>query len=90
MTDAVTRLIAVRHGETAWNRDARIQGHTDSLPSVPFVPSLPFLPTRDASHASSVPENLYRQQVRKQTYRFRHQTFFSLVTFCSGFTFSTD
>lgn len=29
MTDAVTRLIAVRHGETAWNRDARIQGHTD-------------------------------------------------------------
>ena len=29
MTDAVTRLIAVRHGETAWNREARIQGHTD-------------------------------------------------------------
>ena len=29
MTDAVTRLIAVRHGETAWNRDTRIQGHTD-------------------------------------------------------------
>jgi len=29
MTDAVTRLIAVRHGETAWNRETRIQGHTD-------------------------------------------------------------
>jgi len=24
-----TRLIVVRHGETAWNADARIQGHTD-------------------------------------------------------------
>ncbi|MCS6810726.1 MAG: histidine phosphatase family protein [Tepidimonas sp.] len=25
----VTRLIAIRHGETAWNRDARIQGQLD-------------------------------------------------------------
>ncbi|MBD3893458.1 histidine phosphatase family protein [Hydrogenophaga sp.] len=25
----VTRILAVRHGETAWNRDNRIQGHTD-------------------------------------------------------------
>jgi len=25
----VTRIIAVRHGETAWNLDARIQGHLD-------------------------------------------------------------
>jgi probable phosphoglycerate mutase len=25
----VTRLVVVRHGETAWNADARIQGHTD-------------------------------------------------------------
>lgn len=25
----VTRILAVRHGETAWNKDARIQGHTD-------------------------------------------------------------
>ena len=24
-----TRLIAVRHGETAWNVDTRIQGHID-------------------------------------------------------------
>jgi 2,3-bisphosphoglycerate-dependent phosphoglycerate mutase len=24
-----TRIIALRHGETAWNLDARIQGHTD-------------------------------------------------------------
>ena len=24
-----TRIIALRHGETAWNVDARIQGHTD-------------------------------------------------------------
>lgn len=24
-----TRLIAIRHGETAWNLDTRIQGHTD-------------------------------------------------------------
>ena len=24
-----TRLIAVRHGETAWNVDTRIQGHLD-------------------------------------------------------------
>ncbi|MBT9549860.1 MAG: histidine phosphatase family protein [Hydrogenophaga sp.] len=25
----VTRILAVRHGETEWNRDTRIQGHTD-------------------------------------------------------------
>lgn len=25
----VTRILAVRHGETAWNCDTRIQGHTD-------------------------------------------------------------
>ncbi len=25
----VTRILAIRHGETAWNRDTRIQGHTD-------------------------------------------------------------
>ncbi|WP_027015240.1 histidine phosphatase family protein [Comamonas composti] len=25
----VTRIIAIRHGETAWNVDARIQGHLD-------------------------------------------------------------
>jgi probable phosphoglycerate mutase len=25
----VTRILAVRHGETAWNHDTRIQGHTD-------------------------------------------------------------
>jgi len=24
-----TRIVAVRHGQTAWNADARIQGHTD-------------------------------------------------------------
>ncbi|MEY4098979.1 MAG: hypothetical protein RL300_150, partial [Pseudomonadota bacterium] len=24
-----TRIIAVRHGETAWNVDARLQGHLD-------------------------------------------------------------
>jgi 2,3-bisphosphoglycerate-dependent phosphoglycerate mutase len=24
-----TRILAVRHGETTWNRDTRIQGHTD-------------------------------------------------------------
>ena len=24
-----TRLIVVRHGETAWNVDTRIQGHLD-------------------------------------------------------------
>ena len=28
MTDP-TRIIAIRHGETAWNTDTRIQGHTD-------------------------------------------------------------
>jgi len=28
MTNA-TRIIAVRHGETSWNADTRIQGHTD-------------------------------------------------------------
>ncbi len=27
--DSVTRLLVVRHGETAWNATARIQGHTD-------------------------------------------------------------
>ena len=25
----VTRILAVRHGQTAWNRETRIQGHTD-------------------------------------------------------------
>jgi probable phosphoglycerate mutase len=25
----LTRILAIRHGETAWNRDTRIQGHTD-------------------------------------------------------------
>ncbi len=25
----ITRILAVRHGETAWNRDTRIQGHAD-------------------------------------------------------------
>ena len=25
----VTRILAVRHGETDWNRDTRVQGHTD-------------------------------------------------------------
>jgi probable phosphoglycerate mutase len=25
----ITRILAIRHGETAWNRDTRIQGHTD-------------------------------------------------------------
>lgn len=29
MSEFATRLIAVRHGETAWNRVSRIQGHTD-------------------------------------------------------------
>lgn len=28
-TMQATRLIAIRHGETAWNVDARIQGHVD-------------------------------------------------------------
>ena len=27
--NAATRIIAIRHGETAWNRTRRIQGHTD-------------------------------------------------------------
>ena len=27
--EEATRLIAVRHGETAWNVDTRIQGHID-------------------------------------------------------------
>jgi 2,3-bisphosphoglycerate-dependent phosphoglycerate mutase len=29
MPDQVTRLLIIRHGETAWNTESRIQGHTD-------------------------------------------------------------
>lgn len=29
MSDQVTRLLVIRHGETAWNRETRIQGHLD-------------------------------------------------------------
>lgn len=29
MIEAATRILAVRHGETAWNAATRIQGHTD-------------------------------------------------------------
>jgi probable phosphoglycerate mutase len=29
MPDSATRIVAVRHGETAWNRATRVQGHTD-------------------------------------------------------------
>jgi 2,3-bisphosphoglycerate-dependent phosphoglycerate mutase len=29
MMSEATRIVAVRHGQTAWNADARIQGHTD-------------------------------------------------------------
>ncbi len=30
MSGAATTLVLIRHGETEWNRQARIQGHTDS------------------------------------------------------------
>ena len=29
MLEQATRLVVIRHGETAWNRATRIQGHTD-------------------------------------------------------------
>ena len=27
--DKATRIIAIRHGETAWNVETRLQGHVD-------------------------------------------------------------
>ena len=29
MSEHITRILAIRHGETAWNQDGRIQGHID-------------------------------------------------------------
>ena len=29
MPSNATRIVAIRHGETAWNVDTRIQGHID-------------------------------------------------------------
>src|SRR5438477_1126143 len=29
MEDGLRRIYLVRHGETVWNRDGRMQGHTD-------------------------------------------------------------
>lgn len=29
MSDQATHVLVLRHGETSWNRDGRIQGHTD-------------------------------------------------------------
>ncbi len=29
MLDCITRIVAIRHGETAWNVEGRIQGHLD-------------------------------------------------------------
>jgi alpha-ribazole phosphatase len=53
MPEAGTQLMLIRHGETEWNRDRRIQGHTDIG-----------LSERGREQASLLAERLAREPIR--------------------------
>ncbi|MEX1165349.1 MAG: histidine phosphatase family protein [Hydrogenophaga sp.] len=71
----VTRIIAVRHGETAWNRDTRIQGHTDIPLNAhgQWQAAQLALALQDESFAACYASDLSRASATAQAVAQRHQ-----------------